>query len=371
MDPIIYVLIFIGIATPFIVKHVLKDTITWWEMLAQCGILLIVGTVSTLLAIKASVLDTEILNGRVTGKEQDSVSCEHSYSCNCHWTGSGKNRHRSCSTCYEHSHDYDWILHSDVGDIEIDRIDRQGTHEPPRWTKAREGDPVAMPHSYDNWVKAVDYSLFHKGPVDEVVPGLVSDQEVLPAYPLRIYDYHYDDRVILDGVTLTDLPDWNKDLALRLRELGPKKQANLVIVITDALSPRYAARLEDAWLGGKKNDVVTVISLDTTAAEKKIRWVRSFGWSKNAMVYVSLRDSLMAVPSFDRKTVIETIASVVEKDYERMPMQEFEYLKSRVRLSTETRIGLLILTAIAWIATTWYFHHNQHRVSRPTFRKGY
>lgn len=86
--------------------------------------------------------DVELLNGYVTGKERDVVSCSHSYECMCYYTescsGSGTSRSctrtRHCSTCYEHSYDVDWDVHTTVGNLTIDRIDRQGLDQPPRWT---------------------------------------------------------------------------------------------------------------------------------------------------------------------------------------------------------------------------------------------
>src|SRR5574342_424492 len=117
----------------------------------------------------ANTHDVEVWNGVVTGKEQNTVSCSHSYQCNCRQscTGSGKNQSCTtvCDTCYEHSHDYDWDVYTSINDtITIDRVDRQGVNEPSLWTAVKMGEPVSVTHSYKNYIKASPGTLFrHQG----------------------------------------------------------------------------------------------------------------------------------------------------------------------------------------------------------------
>ena len=103
------------------------------------------------------ITDQEIYNGEVTGKEKTRVSCEHSYSCNCRESCSGSGSTRSCSTtcdtCYEHSYDVDWRVKTSVHEFNIQRINRQGTQEPPRWTKVTVGQPTAFVYKFTNYIR--------------------------------------------------------------------------------------------------------------------------------------------------------------------------------------------------------------------------
>ena len=80
----------------------------------------------------SAVRGTELISGRVTSKEQNIVSCSHSYECNCHEVCSGSGSSRSCSnecgTCYEHLHDYDWDVDTNAmgKSFSVDR----GAHMP-------------------------------------------------------------------------------------------------------------------------------------------------------------------------------------------------------------------------------------------------
>src|SRR5690348_3424388 len=110
----------------------LTKKIDWQEFLMMLAAQAIVAGLSCLAISYQNTTDYQVINGEVTGKEQNRVSCEHSYECNCrqesYECGDSKNSRtcyrRVCDTCYEHSHDYDWDVYSNIGTFTIDRIDR-------------------------------------------------------------------------------------------------------------------------------------------------------------------------------------------------------------------------------------------------------
>jgi len=213
-----------------------KHQVTWKEFLIHLGCQCIVAGVSIAIIYYQDVTDVEIWNGRVATKYKDRVSCEHSYSCNCRQechescSGSGSNRscYQSCTTvcdtCYEHSYDYDWVLETTNNEyIRIHRVDRQGVHEPPRFTRASIGDPTSVKHGFDNYLKGASDTLFRK-------QGLIEKyKNKLPSYPARIYDYHYLDRVV---GKIGDKQLWNRDLRELNADLGARKQANVILIFT-------------------------------------------------------------------------------------------------------------------------------------------
>jgi len=244
---------------PIVAKHIWKHEITLVELALNVVIGALVVSAGWALGKYAQAHDIEILNGQVTGKYSQRVSCEHSYSCRCRESCSGTGKNRSCSqvcdTCYDHDYDIDWNLKTSLGDIEIERVNRQGTIEPPRYSRAASGDPVAQSHAYQNYIKAAPDSLFNALSEKQALQRFV-DQ--VPAYPDKVYDYHYVDRVLTAGVAVPDLAAWRQDLANALRVLGPAKQANVVVLFSKESDPQYASAVNAKWLGGKKNDVVVV-----------------------------------------------------------------------------------------------------------------
>lgn len=303
----------------------------------------------------SQMADTEILNGEVTSKTSEHVSCEHSYTCNCREICSGSGNSRSCSTvcdtCHEHIYDVDWLLKNSASSpIKINRVDRRGTSEPPRFTAAKIGDPVAVRSTYMNYIKAAPESIFNhaKGMSDAFA-------DLIPEYPSGVYDYHYVNRVLTKGVAVADLAQWNKDVAIMLRKLGPSKQVNVVVVMVKTDQPSYEYALQRAWLGGKKNDVVVMLGVPEYP---KLAWVRVMSWTDKEMFKVELRDDLLGVGEVDRNKMVGIISKHIESSFVRKPMADFEYLKSEI----SPPIWVVILAALLGLSSSFalaiYFSRN-------------
>ena len=294
------------------------------------AISLLIGVIITAITFASGVgfktHDYEVLNGQVTGKSREEVHCRHSYSCNCRkvCSGSGKDKscREECDTCYEHSYDVDWIAHTTLGGIYIDTIDRRGIEQPPRWTAVTPGQPASKVSSYTNYIKAVPESVMHFASNDLKAKFVGK----VPAYPLNIYDYHYIDRVIPVGVNVPDIKRWNLEIGGMLRTLGPSKQVNVVIIPTNITDKDYIYAVRDAWLGGKKNDVVIIASITDYP---KINWVHVMSWSDRELFKVQLRDELQG-GDFTVERVIPIIEKNIAKTFERKRMREFEYLENEI-----------------------------------------
>jgi hypothetical protein len=334
--------------------------------LEELGINLLVGVLITVggwyFGRFMQMADREILNGAVTQKYSEHVSCEHSYSCNCREVCSGSDDQRSCSqtcdTCFEHPYDESWMLSSTVGSITIDRVDRRGTTEPPRFTLAKIGDPVAQSHVYTNYIKASPDSLFNAMSEKDV---LATYKDRIPAYPSEVYDYHYVDRVLPLGVPLPDVAGWNLDLATRLKTLGPLKQVNLVLIFTKEPNSQFAEALRVAWLGGKKNDVIVVLG---TPSFPNISWVSVISWTDNEIFKVQLRDALLDLKTVDRTLLLSIVESHILKSFVRKPMADFEYLKELIEPPTWVVWVLLLVSTFASVGTSIALSRNTTRVGR-------
>lgn len=304
------------------------------------------------LGMFSETYDTEIWNGKVVSKNQETVSCSHSYSCNCRQTCSGSGKDRSCSetcdTCYEHSHDYDWDVRSTVGTITIDRIDRQGVYEPPRFTSVQPSDPVSVKHHFTNYLKGAKNNVLNRQGTKITYP--------MPPYPGSIYDYYNIDRAISVDNAVPNLQLWSKAISRSLIDLGNAKQVNLVLVFTKQPED-YADQLNASWLGGKKNDVIVVIGTQGT----KIDWVSVVSWTKREDFKVQVRDKLTGAP-LDPASVVKVITDEISANFERRHMKEFEYLKYDIEPNIYYFIAAFISFFLPVIGLLLY---NNRRKSYP------
>ena len=325
-----------------------SSDICWKEALTQFGIQTLLIFIMCLAIKNAHLSDHEILNGRVVSKDNERVSCRHSYQCHCYTScsGSGKNRscRRVCRTCYEHSYDKVWFADDSIGKrTYIDTVNRQGTREPPRWTRIYIGEPVSHRHRYENYLKADPDSLF------KYEAGKL-DSKKFPSYPDKIYDYYYLDRVISD-LTI-DSKSWNRGLSEINADIGPAVQANVVLVITDKTTD-HAKALQRVWEGAKKNDIVVVLGSDGS----KIKWVEIIGLSYPDFKVV-LRNAINDYKKLDLG-LLEIIKTTTLKNFKRRPISEFQYLKESYKPTFGEWIAGAIISIILSLGLGVFFHKNE------------
>jgi hypothetical protein len=339
---------------PFIAKMIWGRSLNWQEMAINVAVAVALAGGTYWAGLAYQTMDREVWNGEVVSKTREEVSCSHSYSCNCKQVCSGSGKDRSCSTscdtCYEHINDYDWVLKTNVKeDIDIDRVDRQGVHMPPRFAAAKAGDPVAVTKMFTNYVKAVPESLFN---VDKGMQHEASFAGMLPEYPLSVYDYHYLNRAISVGVPVPDIQQWNIDIANTLKKLGPSKQANLIVLFVKSSDPNYVYALQKHWLGGKKNDVVVMLG---STEYPKLDWVRVMSWTDEEIFKVTLRDSLQDLEFINRERMIPIISDTTVKLFKRKHMRDFEYLKTEIEPPTWVMALAVALGVISSLLLSMHF----------------
>ena len=344
---LVFLICLVPFAIPFIAKHFYPKDVTWVEMLGSAVISVLMAAGIYYASLYSEMSDELVLNGAVTSKTRDEVHCRHSYSCPpCYTTysGSGKHRtsHRHCATCYSHPYDVDWIVHSSLGNFDVDTVDRQGLVEPKLWTSAYVKEPVAKTMEYTNYVKGAKNSLFN-------LKEFNSSKEAFPNYPIGIYSLYQINRVVSDGVSIPDAVALNQGLSSVLSRIGAIKQVNTVLVFTKK-DVSYAHRLKAKWLGARKNDLVVVIGAKNYPT---VDWVNVFGWSKNEMVYIKLRDDIMALQTISPVTLMPVLESDISKYYVRHEMKDFEYLKDSIEPSNDTILWALGISMFFSILFSW------------------
>ena len=299
--------------------------------------------------------DVELWNGQVVSKNRAHGEYTRSYECNCTetCTGSGNNRTctKTCQTCYEDHYTVNWSCATTVGGYTIDAKDwtNRGVYllpDPPRYTSIQKGDPVAKRMSYVNYVQAVPNSLFTPAAADLKARFA----NMLPAYPDNVYDFYRVDRFVTVGWAPADKAQWNQDISLGLRELGPKKQVNTIIVVAKTADPSYEYALTDHWEGVNKNDVVLLIG---STQYPKIDFVRVISWTKNENFKVQLRDAVMDKGTIDR-SIVPLMFEHVSKNFERRRMREFEYLDGEID-PPDWLVYTLIALVLGGAAAVWFF----------------
>lgn len=302
------------------------------DALLVLGITCVLITILNFGLLYYKTFDTLILNGEVTSKSSDRVSCEHSYSCNCTRDSKGNT---SCQTCYEHSFDMDWNVHSNVGNVTIARIDRQGLITPQRWTDVIIGEPFSKKDSYTNYVLGNETSLFNYGKYKKEYLSQI------PEYPIGIYDYYRANRIIQLN-TNYNVKELESKISIMLKTIGPKKQANVILVLTKNPDHNFYYSVRDKWINGKKNDIVVVLGMNSEV----INWVETFSWDKNTYLAPMLKNELTALNINDTDKIINILSNNINKYYERKPMAEYEYLNSTISLELWQILMIIVLSVI-------------------------
>lgn len=358
-----------------------RETICPKEMALQCGVAVIFSGFATGLAyisLMSTSYETNLVHGEVIDKWQSRVSCSHSYSCppcrqvcTTSTTGTGKSAkttvscRKVCSTCYDHDYDYDWRVDTSFGVYEIDRINRQGTKEPPRWTSIEKGDPVTSTYRTENWLKATDNLLLPKKV--ELTEAQIAE---LPTAPY-VFDYYNVNLVrdLLPPSIPVDTKDWNRKIRLWERKAGPERHVSVWLVLTDK-DPTFADRLLWHYRGGQKNEVIMIYGV---ATDGSVAWFRAHsfanGMNNNTMLQ-KLRQA--ALGNKLDYSVVETQLGTILSDFRRQPGKEFKDLIFETLSVSWWLIGiLLVIQLVLQIFIARFFHQEdmfstsrQYRLSK-------
>lgn len=350
MEALLILLAF-PLAWPFIAKRIWHTSINWTEMTIQIVGVTIITVVTWQLGIYGKTLDTEIWNGYVTKKEVNDGWYQTSYCC-------ATDKDGNCTrTCYTDHYTRSYDGYSTAGDWTFDSIDttsrsRRNSFPPPRsYTNCVIGEPASREQTYTNFVQAVPESLFH----DE---SKLAEQYVgqVPSYP-RVHSFYKINRVLSVGSKIPgdQINSMNNAFNIALKTLGAQKQVNIIVILTEIDDPTYRYAVENAWLGGEKNDVVLFVGLD----DNKITWVDVMTWALNKgneLFHVKLRDSVKGMETFDPDKVVAATTSMVMNHYDRPQMKDFEYLEEAIDPPTWVILLAVFFAVGGSLILTFVFH---------------
>ena len=356
---------FIIIALPallicIIMKYMYKHDITLKEFGIHFGavclsIAVMMGV--TYASLYASMADTEILNGKVLSKSRDVEICTEYSSCKhytihercSYYTDSKGKQQKSCESykVFDYPYEVDWTVKTSVDSHTIERVNRQGTIAPPRWNKINIGDAASTEHMYINYLLGNKDSLFYQNEYKKDF----SDEykKSLPDYP-EVYDYYRVHHVI--NLTKLDSTGYNDYISSELRELGASKQVNIILIMYPVKNTEFVKALTAKWRGGKKNDVLMFTALDDDG------YVRSFSSTSfgqgmnNEFLHSTLR--MTALTEKMNIELVQKLVNDINKNFKRLPNEEFEYLKYKLEPSLWVVILCSILAAASSIGVGLY-----------------
>lgn len=207
--------------------------------------------------------------------------------------------------------------------------------------------PTAISHPYVNYIRAAEPVFLYTGFASNYKSSLVD-------YPLVEDGYFgsiYLNRVFAPEVSIPD--NWglalNQTLCNELAFLGKQKQVNALVYITQQDTNFYKA-LHEIWYGGKKNDVVVILGMNSFP---KLDWVRVMSWTDSPLFKEELAKKITNLPDLNDasllgKTIMEQIGlGDSQGGFLRKPMDEFHELRNDIHLPLMAYFwGILIALGI-------------------------
>ncbi|MFH1430515.1 MAG: hypothetical protein ABIG71_03275 [Candidatus Uhrbacteria bacterium] len=341
-------------------KTAIDRKITGAEFAVHIAVVVVIVLAGYFLGRQFQMTDVELWNGTIAKKWEDSGSCCHSYQCNCHSCNCDRKGScdECCDTCYEHSSDDEWYAVTTNGEqVFSDTCNRPGSSPPSRWEKIVVGEPTAVEHSFDNYIKGSKGSVLLRIGTDERLLARI------PEYP-RVYDLYHVDRVLSDGVQMLNPKTLNEQLGAINGDLGKRKQVDVIIVVTSESDAMYVEAVSEKWFGGKKNDFIVVIG---APHYPEIAWVDTVSWTRVEELKIAVRDRILALKTLhnteldlnaDGEVALRIIYQEVAEKFVRTPMADFAYLRAQIEPPEWILWLLFIIGTIVSIVLQVYFWKN-------------
>jgi len=353
-----YALVMVISIWPLIAKAIWKTSINMLELLLNIIIPALIVMALVAIGAYSKTSDVQVINGEILSKERNQGHYVESYSCHCVTRTVGKTTTTSCQTCYRDHYTVEWLAKTNIGIVPFDSKDSTSraiylSPDPLSYVKCEKGQPASLTSSWTNYIQAAPRSLFNSGISKNEFAGKI------PTYPLP-HDFYKMNRVLDVSSKLSPpiLKELNDKLNQELKILGPSKQANVVLILTSIQDQSYRYAVENAWLGGKKNDIVVFIGVEGNT----IAWTDVMTWAKNInneSLQVKLRDDLFSLQKVNVDSIISVISSDIKSDFKRVHEDDFKYLESEIDPPTWAIVLALVLGLSCSFGLTYYFHKNE------------
>ncbi|EKD44435.1 MAG: hypothetical protein ACD_71C00132G0007 [uncultured bacterium (gcode 4)] len=383
------------------IKH--PDTFTWLELPVQvtASAFIIFLCFYVFFYTSSNVQDTEIWNGHV-GLAEYGEKWTEEYDCS-YESCSGSGDDRTCTTvhqtCYTDHPPYWKILTSNGEEVSTSspvyakyvsffdneiktgngHSDQSSVGDGKTFQTRYKGEkekyvPTAHEHSFVNYMKA-------SSSIKKRLGNMNGYEKFIVPYP-RVYEGTMGNielnRVIVSNVQVDDKA-WAKDVDTQLdvvaANYGVSKEVNLLVYLVGTEDQGFLHALEEAWINGKKNDVVVLIG---TSHFPDIKWVSIMSWTEAEEFKINLRNKILDLKDLTKKTeggeyeLTNVIREEMSKPdfnggFKRKRMRDLEYLISGIQLPVWCQI-LIVLVAgsVSWFIS--YLLVNNEYMSKSYYK---
>jgi len=366
---IIFGTIIIAIITAIILIIFFKDNVTWWELALLIFIPTAVSFGSKAIVESVSAQFTEYWGDEVVSvweeepyNEWISQTCSEEYACG----SDSKGNTTYCTRYYDCSYQNDegprWYAKTKLGktisitEKKYDKWNTQfggnrlktktrknyatrdrcsystGTKFQGKqvgkysyvWKTVWDGNyktqiPVTTKHSYENRIKASDYTVFNYIEVSDEK----ADSLKLFKYP-EFKSNYFNYPSVLGWKNKNIQKTWQKINA----KIGYKKQIRIWVLIHKTDDEEIGYQQECYWVGGNKNELVINLGVDDNG---KIIWNHIFTWSNSAGMVDNIKQYISKGDRYinekDMNDIAKYTTEEVNKRWERLEFTQFEYLE--------------------------------------------
>lgn len=326
----------------------------WLRVVVPTALSALLMGIVLLIDYSAQTSDIEIWSGYIEDWEHtEEWDQYHPPVTTCTTDSNGK---QSCDTkpgYWEHHPAENYLKTTDNGWFSINRTPdgkKMNDHFPNKTVELKEmfpeGTPTASRHRYTNKIQA-SYSVYKHKEID------LDDYPDLPAYPDKVRDQLYVDRIVghvpkkeKANKELSKINTYLNKMIPDPDDPGKKrsyKQVNLIFVNLGENKPQeYGFALQDHWEGGNKNDLVVAFSLDKKG---NTAWAYPFSWSESELLKIELKQYMEKQATIqDFTPIIQDVATIVEEKFERKEFADFNYLQ--IEFSTTAYVFIWLLSLL-------------------------
>jgi len=360
--------------------------VVWQEWLGGTAIAFLTSAILHVCAIYNMTADQETWSGTISYAchfprwvEEYEVAI---YKTETYYTGSGKDRQMHTRRVFSHyetrhdTHPEHWVIYLDFGTIQEERgvseslfkeinenfggVIIDGGKQPYHHGGSFDGGdnniyktknitgyiyPVTTIKNFENRIKAA--------------PSLFSFAKVPTNCP--VYEWPENpncmvsDRIL--GVTTIDQREWD----LLNSRLGHRKKVNLILIGFQSADSMLGQWQEAKFIGGKKNDLVMCIGLNTT----NVIWSYVFGWTEKELCKRNLETILLDNPI--NNDILSLIEKEVVANYEAKDWDKFDYI------SVEPPLWSYIVLIVVMFVTQagFWFWANANEFNKVELSRNY
>lgn len=107
--------------------------------------------------------------------------------------------------------------------------------------------------------------------------------------------------------------------------LGHMMQMTMLMVVYYDKPSDICEVQEDYWYGGKKNELILCVNVSKSTG--KAIGAKIISWTKNELLKVKVRDSILGRPKFDAYESVKILDKFAEAGWKRREFKEFEYIE--------------------------------------------